>query len=180
MSKLEQLFFDNGFRTESDLTDLAMEELVERANNADLTIPENRKDLIEDFSLEVEHFHLSNIESYFPKNEMDKIIFDKLEYLIQFVEISYVANKNTFDFYFDENNFNVNYPYNKDFYNEESVLKVVSPHWELSSMFMNEGQKKENAKKLLEEKVKTITEQTNFSEELYKHLPEILANEELV
>lgn len=179
MNKLEQLFYDNGFATQSDLSDLAIEELTDRANETDLSIPENRKDLIEDFSLEVEHFHLDKIENHFPKNNMEESIFDKLEYLIQFVEISYVANKNGFEYYFEENNFKVNYPYNKDFYNENSILKIVSSHWELSSMFMNEDQKKESAKRLLEEKVKTITEQTNFLDELYKKLPEILAEEEL-
>lgn len=175
MKLIEELIDNSGFCTTIGITEQKYNELHKKAVELDFTKAKDRAFIIECFVHEVEHFYLLKWNDFIKTDNVSEELYKRVENIIHSVEIVYSSDINNFYFYFDEDFFGQNHPYDCELFDEEDVLEIISSSWELSSMFMTEEQKRTAAEKVVVNKVKEITEKTAFLQELYNKLPELLS-----
>lgn len=175
MVKLEEFFDELGIRTclmiEEDSEDYL--ELVQTAKEMELT-EENRRDLLQSFSLRFDGFYLYDWKRYI---EIDKDLTEKVEKQVQEIIYSSILKiEDNFDtFYFDVDIDYLTHINNGDIFDvRQEGLEILFPSWAMIRLFIKENEKDDEIQKLMINMMKKISDEQSFYQKIIERLPDII------
>lgn len=166
---LNNLGLENGL----ELSDEGLLELKNEAMNMDISLPENRKLLIYNFTETFDPFFLLDWKSSYSEKNIDEDLKNRIDTFVYSVLIKYNNFTNDFDYEIDKG-YLEGMDEQTDLSKEQEILEFLSPGWEIRNIFLDNDKRIECSEQTLIDSVKKVVEKRNIINELYDKFPELL------